>query len=613
MIIGTILLGAGAVVAGQLGPYLEKAGAELAQNLVPEFVSGATERTIDLIVGRVTPERNHDFMRAIAAAMRKATQDLLALEINGREVFFTDSDRAIWQNLGKDSEKIFVEEFGEPQKAVRNALLIGTVDEVSKSLEVFVDSYFQHCKARTPQELKLLLTPAFLHAFEYVLKQDNHEKGWKAFQRDLAWAIHQQILELGKGQAGILVRLKAMHDGQIELPDIADEFGKQAKIIIDAIEKDGRLTRKQVSILYKYVQEQFDTLKKFLEPSATQPAEIDLRYQDSFFIWDGNFASSFRLLGASSEFFPPSTLHINPNKDAQYKLPANLLLQRGEIISRLTEDARQRGAMLYDGPNTRLINYHVTPIDSTEQKHLYLDLGPIGWHDYSVCRFALDHTVKQRTFNEIQEYIDLDEIANTQIIRNNKLTNILCTATTLITSDGFILYSQRGQRVGPIPSRLTSAVAENIHQEFDQSLEEAPSGQLPAPFRTVLRGIEEEASPRIASLIRSRPSLMFLLSLDFELLSFQPDLLFLVFLPLEYEQFKEICRQYKGRDFIEGQIQGFPISDNDRLQELLSNPNWIPSGKASLIRALEFVSAVEAEYPDLQLREIIEKLEEKNI
>lgn len=343
----------------------------------------------------------------------------------------------------------------------------------------------------------------------------------------------------------------------------------------------------------------------------TQSAEIDSKYRDRFFFWGRNYATSFRLFGASDEFFPPKVVHVIPHQDAQYKLPGKLLLNREEIISRLTEKAEQKGELFFDGPNTRLIDYHTTPVDKTEQKHVYLHLGPVGWFDYSVCRWALDHMVKQRTIDEVQEYLDLDEIANAQVVRNNKLTNILCTATTLITSDRFFLYSQRGKRVSAVPDWFTSAIAENIHSESDRSLEVALDNELPSPFKTVIRGIEEEASPKIAQAVRSRPSLTFLLGLDFELLNFQPDLLFAVFIPFNFEEFQEICRQYPGKDFIEGRIQAIsPKGEN--LNALLSNPNWIPSGKASLIRTLEFLNSIEEANPGLNLEDLIRRLEERN-
>ena len=50
-------------------------------------------------------------MRAVAAALKKSSSDLLSLPTMWR-----DSDRKIYRNLAKDAEKLFVHEFGESQK-----------------------------------------------------------------------------------------------------------------------------------------------------------------------------------------------------------------------------------------------------------------------------------------------------------------------------------------------------------------------------------------------------------------------------------------------------------------------------------------------------------------
>ena len=45
-------------------------GTELAKGLVPELAGAAIERGIDTLLGRIRPERNQDFMRAVAAALK---------------------------------------------------------------------------------------------------------------------------------------------------------------------------------------------------------------------------------------------------------------------------------------------------------------------------------------------------------------------------------------------------------------------------------------------------------------------------------------------------------------------------------------------------------------
>lgn len=203
-------------------------------------------------------------MRAVAAALKRATNDLLDLPEMWR-----GSDREVWQDLSKDAEKLFVVEFGEPQKAVRNALLVGTVEAVSTALESVIASYFENRKACAPQELKLMLPPAFLHAFEQVLKDEKHEKAWKAFQRDLAWAMHQQLIIVGKGQADVLERLQAIYEGRIELPDVIREFTRQANIMLSAIRddigEDGAKTRQKIDQHHGLTQERLNAIVVLLE------------------------------------------------------------------------------------------------------------------------------------------------------------------------------------------------------------------------------------------------------------------------------------------------------------------------------------------------------------
>ncbi len=345
--------------------------------------------------------------------------------------------------------------------------------------------------------------------------------------------------------------------------------------------------------------------------TSTSPL-VDIQFFDFFYHYEDSFSSSIRLCGAANEFFPASTIHIIPDI-TPFRLPVKLSLVREDFIARLKEKATKQGTMFFDGPNTRLINYHVSPHDSTEQKHLELVLGPIGWYDYSVCKLAVSETIKYRTLKEFQEYVDLEEVAYSRNITSNKIGNILCTATTLVTSDRFVLYCQRGSQVSTEPHKLTSSIAENIHQRFDHSLESQLPNELPAPFRTVIRGIDEEASPEIAQYVRSRPHLIFLLGLDFDLLSIQPDLLFMVYLPFSYSEIQKYCRQYPGKDFIEGNLQAISLDESEQIDTVLSDPNWLPGGKSSLIRTIEFLEAVQRANPDLSFEEVMERVKNKNI
>lgn len=342
--------------------------------------------------------------------------------------------------------------------------------------------------------------------------------------------------------------------------------------------------------------------------------KIEERYRDHFLYWNDQFSNALRLVGANDEFFPPSAVHIIPHKekDAEYKLPGKLLLYKDEIISRCEQEAKANGRLFFDGSNTRLIDHRITPIDSTEQKHFYLHLGSVGWYDYTVCDWALEHLVENKTIDEIKNYIDLDEVAYSRSVKQSKLSNLLCTATTIVTEDEFILYSRRGRQVSAQSGLLTSCVAENINRDIDQSLETTPSYELPVPFKVVLRGIEEEASPEIVDCLYENLNSVFLLGMDFQLLSFHPDLLFLVFVPMSYEKFRKLCIQSPGKDFFEGKIRAISLSEKHKINRLLAAHNWVPGGKSSFIRALEFIVANERNYPEFNMEQIVNTVKAKN-
>lgn len=319
---------------------------------------------------------------------------------------------------------------------------------------------------------------------------------------------------------------------------------------------------------------------------------LEYRYYEKFYHFRQSFAPSIRLVGAEDEFFPPENVHIIPT-NKKYRLPPKLLLERKEIVSILEQEAIEKGKLFYNGPHTRLCQFRVFLSDRTEQKHLEMTFGPVNWHDYSICQWMIDNTPN---YKDLEKYIDLNTIVDSYDLKANKFSNIICTATTIVTQDGFALYSQRSEQVSSDAGSLTSCIAENIHQDKDASLKKSSEEELPVPFRTVIRGIQEEMSPQVAEFVKCNPKSLFLLGLDFSLKNFHPNLLFMVALPFEIEEILNQCREQPGRDFIEGQINSISVLNLERnkdLKNLMSNPNWIPSGKASLIRSLEFLQSVQ--------------------
>lgn len=333
-----------------------------------------------------------------------------------------------------------------------------------------------------------------------------------------------------------------------------------------------------------------DSLREWLTDAPSDPEAIESRYFRFFYHLGPNYATAIRLVGAGGEFFTPLSvrMHVDPRP---YRMPPEFQLERDAVLRQLEEDARRNGQMFYDGPHTRLVAFRATPIDPGERKHLELTVGPLGWYDYSVLNELLGRQWPARRVSELTRYVDLDQIAHHGNIRNVKLSNLLDTATTIVTSDGMITYSQRSYRVSASPGQLTCSVAENIHQEKDGSLQPQREGDMPAPFKTVLRGIAEELSPKLLSHVTPRE--LFLLGMSFDLQAFHPDLLFIVPLPIPFDELLEICREDPGPDFVEGQLKAVPaVRSSQELTLLMAQPNWFPGGKASLIRAIEFLDSL---------------------
>ena len=310
-------------------------------------------------------------------------------------------------------------------------------------------------------------------------------------------------------------------------------------------------------------------------------------YVDGFgYTYGGFTARALRLVGAADEFFPQDRVTIEVCRQP-YVLPNAMLRTKADVLSRLESDAEQRKAPFFDGLHTRLVDYSIAGTDaSTEQKRLTLHLGPIGWYDYSVMRWHTD----QMNRADLTKYIDLEAIARTGSVVHTKLHNILDTATTLVTSDGYLLFAQRGTRVSGDETLLSSCVAENIHVQKDGSLSENANIECPAPFRAALRGIDEEMSPLIAQALVANGSPLFCLGLSFDLDAYHPDILFFAALSLTYEQVLKACRERPGQDFFEGHIRGVSLTGMDgSLARELSREKWTGGGKASALRALEFV------------------------
>jgi hypothetical protein len=239
-------------------------------------------------------------------------------------------------------------------------------------------------------------------------------------------------------------------------------------------------------------------------------------------------------------------------------------------------------------------------------------LGPLGYYDYYVANNRFARALRRGTITEITEYVDLDRVAIDGNIRDIRLSNLLDTLTTPVTLDGQLIYCpQRSTQVSADPGLIDSGVDEMVHRLKDQSMEPESSYKLddikphkkdeagvlhpeqaPDPFQTVLRGIEEELSEGVCPLVH--PDAIYMLGLCLNLDEFHPDLLFLVALPRTFDEVLRLRRDTLGNDFFETSgIAAVPCEKgNAELDALLAQPKWMPSAKASVIRAVEFLDAL---------------------
>jgi hypothetical protein len=291
---------------------------------------------------------------------------------------------------------------------------------------------------------------------------------------------------------------------------------------------------------------------------------------------------SLRLVGSAGEYFSPDVVHITYDPASRYTVPERIAESYDLRLGRLQATAISRNYPFFDGANTRLLRPRWTPTDSSEVNHIYLHLGPVGWYDYSVVADYVRECRETGNSDALKALGDLEDI-QMGLFEKTRLTNILCTNTTLVTNDGFVLFAER-KRVSATPDMYGAAVSENIHPEKDASL--AGSG-VPDPFRTVLRGVAEELSPIVTDQMTPADVIFLGVTFDLELLS--PALLFLGNLPMNLEEVLAACGDQPGKDFLEGVIQ--PLRHDPEEFYAVLEKAWEAEGKASVVRALEFLGS----------------------
>ena len=335
--------------------------------------------------------------------------------------------------------------------------------------------------------------------------------------------------------------------------------------------------------------------------------EIEKVCAHRYYAFRGTSVPALRLIGAAEEWFSSQEITVK-TENVPYVLPEIIQLHRASILAMLIEEARLNGRLLFDGLAVRLRDYRVeVPNAATERKHIELTLGPLGYHDYAVARYVSDAALRDKGSYRLSDFLNLKDIAAGSKVTHSSLSNIVDTATTLITSDGQLIYTQRSQVVHGRDTWYTSSVAEGISGTLDKVFSKDVKRILPVPFETVLRGLEEEISPQIKDMVTHQGfQSMICLGMSFDLEGFHPDLLFLIPLSMTFREVQQLCQEYPGKDFFEGKMIGSDIDQGtDEVLATLRRRQWTPGGAASVIRSLEFLNAVSVRMGTSQFKNLI--------
>lgn len=348
------------------------------------------------------------------------------------------------------------------------------------------------------------------------------------------------------------------------------------------------------------------TLNKASENRVLTP--IGRVRRDELFCYEGNYvegyAEAIRLFGTADEYVSPERFDVK-YEHRFYKMPPSLEKDANERIARLEDEKIKFNRFFFNGPNIRLLRWHHNQIPPEELDTLDLVVGASGWYDLEGTNGLVREGLQQAY--AYKKYVDLQKIRDGNMEEGCQLSNVIGNAITIFTSDGKVGFQQRGRRQSAVPNWITSSVAENVNR-YKDDVQEKPwmllnsrqaKSQLardatyhpkgtPHPLAAVRRGIEYEASPRLVKYIG--PLGIKITGLAFGLDCLAPDLLWIVLADVTESEFKTLRRDTPGKEVDEGTIEFVPASfGSETTQEVLCRPNWVPAGKASLIRAIQLI------------------------
>src|SRR5262249_13371439 len=196
-------------------------------------------------------------------------------------------------------------------------------------------------------------------------------------------------------------------------------------------------------------------------------------------------------------------------------------------------EASEKNKLFFNGPNVRLIHWTDSPPGNgpgatLERNVLSLYLGPVGWYDFEGTNgLVAEKKLNPERAETYERWVRLSKMIHDFDVRHSRLSNILCNAITILTSDGQIGYGERRDRQSTVPHKLSCAVGETTNRYFDETDRRDPSRLInsvsysmrlsdgpdnnyiprvgrPHPVATVRRGLNEEASKHMTDHVLER-------------------------------------------------------------------------------------------------------------
>jgi hypothetical protein len=327
--------------------------------------------------------------------------------------------------------------------------------------------------------------------------------------------------------------------------------------------------------------------------------------RNALFSYPGGYADAIRLFGSGSQYVPPERFFVDYTHSL-YTRPRELRNSAMKRIVRLEDEARRSNKVFFNGPVVRLVRWHHNQKSPTEIDTLRLELAAAGWYDLEGINGLIREEASQR--DAYTSYVDIGKIESGDFENGCHLSNVVGNAVTVFTADGKVGFQRRGFHQSAVPGHLTSAIAENVNRYKDDTDRDRPTLLLNIPFQSsplakdpayapqgkphplaaVLRGLSHEVSSRILRSVGSHA--IKVTGLAFGLDCLAPDLLWIVLVNVTEEEFLVIRRDRPGIEVDEGVIEFVPPSfDSTPTQELLMRSDWVPAGKASLVRAIHLI------------------------